>query len=171
MKTRILFIGLVMIGLMAPSCQKDELDMKNPDVDQFISILKSGNYFTKVGYELPDFAIKDIEDLLSYLKDTTNLNEFPTNPFSSKYTNPKRLNECIFWTIDGIRIGNKYPSLEPCLIDTTAYSPTTGYPRVPGEKLIEISDWYINWHNDYKKNPTETLLKKRLFENTPYKWN
>jgi hypothetical protein len=156
---------------MAPSCQKDELDMKNPDVDQFISILKSGNYFTKVGYELPDFAINDIEDLLSYLKDTTNLKEFPTNPFSSKYTYPKRLNECLFWTIDGIRIGNKYPSLEPCLIDTTTYSPITGYTRVPGEKLIEISDWYINWHNDYKKNPTEALLKKRLFENTPYKWN
>ena len=95
----------------------------------------------------------------------------PIIRFSSKYTYPKILNECLFWTIDGIRNGNKYPSLEPCLIDTTTYSPITGYTRVPGEKLIEISDWYINWHNDYRKNPTDALLKKRLFENTPYKWN
>ena len=145
--------------------------MKNPDVGQFISLLKDGNYFEKAGYELPDFKIKHIDRLLFYLKDTTNLIEFPTNPLSSKYTNPKRLNECLFWTIDGIRIGNKYPSLEPCLIDTSTYSELTGYKRVSGEKLIEISNLYLNWHNDYMKNPTETLKKKNLFENTAYKWN
>lgn len=145
--------------------------MKNPDVDQFVRILKSGNYFEKVGYDLPDFSEKQMERLLSYLKDTTIINEFPTHPLSSKYTNPKILNECLFWTIDGIRLGNKYPSLEPCLVDTSTYSDLTGYPRVSGKKLIEISNWYINWYIEYKKNPTETMKKKDLFENTPYKWN
>jgi hypothetical protein len=171
MKTRLLIISLSLILLMGTSCQKDEFDMKRPDVDQFVSILKSGNYFEKVGYELPDFTNKHIESLLFYLKDTTNLNEFPTNPLCSKYTNPKRLNECLFWTIDGIRFGNKYPSLEPCLIDTSTYSVITGYKRVSGEKLIEISNLYINWHNEYKNNPTETIKKKDLFDNTPYKWD
>lgn len=171
MKTKLFIISLSLIWLMGTSCQKDEFDVKSPDVDKFVSILKSGNYFEKVGYDLPDFSDKHIERLLSYLKDTTSLNEFPTHPLSSKYTNPKILNECLFWTIDGIRFGNKYPSLEPCLIDTSTYSDLTGYTRVSGEKLIEISDLYINWYKEYKKNPTETMKKKDLFENTPYKWN
>jgi len=171
MKTRLFIIGLSLIWLMGTSCQKDEFNMKNPDVDQFVSILKSGNYFEEVGYELPVFTNNHIESLLFYLKDTTNLNVFPSNPLSSKYTNPKRLNECLFWTIDGIRFGNKYPSLEPCLIDTSMHSELTGYKRVSGKKLIEISNLYINWYDEYMKNPTETLKKKRLFENTPYKWN
>ena len=171
MKTRLFIISLSLIWFMGTSCQKDEFDMKSPDVDQFVSILKSGNYFEEVGYGLPDFSEKHIERLLFYLKDTTSLNEFPSNPFSSKYISPMRLNECLFWTIDGIRVGNKYPSLEPCLIDTSTYSDLTGYPRVSGKKLIEISNLYINWYYEYKKNPTETLKKKKLFENTPYKWN
>ena len=171
MKTRLFIISLSLIWLMGTSCQKDEFDMKSPDVDQFVSILKSGNYFEKVGYELPDFSYKHIERLLFYLKDTTSISEFPGNPISSKQTNPKILNECLFWTIDGIRFGNKYPSLEPSLIDTLTYSVLTGYERVSGKKLIEISNLYINWYNEYKINPTETMKKKDLFENTPYKWN
>lgn len=156
---------------MGTSCQKNEFDVKSPDVDQFVSILKSGNYFEEVGYDLPDFSVKHIERLLFYLKDTTSLKMFPVNPISSKYTNPKILCECLFWTIDGIRFGSKCPSLEPCLIDTSTYSHLTGYTRVSGKKLIEISNLYINWYNEYKKNPTEALKKKNLFENTPYKWN
>ena len=171
MKTKLLIISLSVIWLMVTSCQKDEFDMKSPDVDQFVSILKSGNYFEKVGYDLPNFSDKHIERLLFYLKDTTSLNEFPTHPLSSKHTNPKILCECLFWTIDGIRLGSKYPSLEPCLLDTSTYSDLTGYIRVSGKKLIEISNLYINWYNEYKKNPTETMKKKNLFENTPYKWN
>ncbi len=171
MKTNLFIISLSLILLIGTSCQKDEFDMKSPDVDQFVSILKSGNYFEKVGYDLPDFSDKHIERLLSYLTDTTSLNQFPTHPLSSKYTNPKILNECLFWTIDGIRLGNKCPSLEPCLVDTSMYSDLKGYPRLSGKKLIEISNLYINWYNEYKKNPTETMKKKDLFENTSYRWN
>lgn len=171
MRTRLFIISLSLFWLMGTSCHKIEFDVKNPDVDQFVGILISGDYFEKVGYDLPDFSDKDIERLLFYLNDTTRLNEFPSNPISSKYTNPKILCECLFWTIDGIRFGTKYPSLEPSLIDTSTYSDLTGYTRVSGKKLIEISNLYINWYNEYKKNPTETLKKKNLFENTPYKWN
>ena len=171
MKTRLFIISLSLIWLMGTSCQKEEFDIKSPDVDQFIGILISGDYFEKVGYDLPDFSDKDIGRLIFYLKDTTRLNEFPSNPVSSKYTNPKILCECLFWIIDGIRFGTKYPSLEPCLIDTSTYSALTGYTRLSGRKLIEISTLYINWYDEYKKNPSEILKKKNLFENTPYKWN
>ncbi len=160
-----------LLWLAGISCHKEEFNTKNPDVDHFVTILKNGNYFDEVGYELPNFTTAHIGRLLYYLKDTTKLNGFPSNPISSKYTNPKILNECLFWTIDGIRIGNKYPSLEPCLIDTSAYSALTGYKRVSGKKLIEIANLYLNWYNGYKTTPTETWKKKKLFENTPYRWN
>ena len=96
---------------------------------------------------------------------------FPTHPLSSKYTNPKILNECLLWTIEGIRLGNKYPSLEPCLIDTSTYSELTGSSRLSEKELIEVSEIYINWYNEYKKNPSEILKTKKLLENTTYKWN
>ncbi|MDP3435860.1 MAG: DUF4943 family protein [Bacteroidales bacterium] len=171
MMTRLLTISLSVILLMATSCQKDELNIKNPDVTQFVRILKTGNYFEKVGYELPNFSKKHLPELLNYLKDTTNIKEFPTHPLSSKFTTPKRLNECLFWTIDGIRSGNKYPSLEPCLVDTSTYSEQSGYSRVSGKKLIDLSNLYISWYEEYIKNPTELTLKKNLFEQTSYKWN
>ena len=171
MKTRLFIISLSLIWLLGTSCQKDKFDQNNPDVDQFVSILKSGNYFEKVGYGLPDFTNNHIERLLLYLKDTTTITEFPSNPVSSKYAVSKTLCECLLWTIDGIRFGNKYPSLEPSLIDTTTYSESAGYTRISGKRLIEISNLYLTWYNEYKKNPTEALLKKNLFENTPFKWN
>ena len=171
MKTRLFIISLSLICLLGTSCQKDKFDTKNPDVDQFVGILKSGNYIENVGYVLPDFSNEHIERLLLYLKDTTSIAGFPSNPVSSKITNPKILCECLFWTIDGIRFGNKYPSLEPCINDMSNFTELTGYTRVSGKKLIEIANLYINWYNEYKKNPTETLLKKNLFENTSFKWN
>lgn len=171
MKVKMLIAGISLVCLMAISCQNDEFDLKDPDVDQFINILKSGNYFETVGYELPDFTINHIGSFFAYLKDTTYINQFPTNPLSSKYTNPKRLNECLFWVIDGIRFGNKYPSLEPCLIDTSAYSVLTGFTRVPGAELITISDLYIDWFEEYRNNSKEALRKKGLLVHTPYRWN
>jgi len=42
MKTKLFIISLSLIWLMGTSCQKDEFDLKSPDVDQFVSILKSG---------------------------------------------------------------------------------------------------------------------------------
>ncbi|MDD3321332.1 MAG: DUF4943 family protein [Paludibacter sp.] len=170
MKTAKFSILLILIILIGSACQNEDFSKKNPDVDQFVSILKSGDYFEKVGFELPDFKEKDINRLLFYIKDTTILNQFPTNPVSSKLTLPKILCECIFWTIDGIRLGTKYPSLEPCLIDTTTYSIETGYSRISTSELLEISILYINWYTDYKKNPTRTIKQKNIFENTPYRW-
>ena len=170
METKKNLILWMLVALIVSACQNDDFSVEKPNVDKFVSLLKSGEYFEKAGYTLPDFKEKDIDKLLYYIKDTTVLNQFPTNPVSSKLTLPKILCECIFWTIDGIRFGTKYPSLEPCLIDTTNYSIKTGYTRVSSEKLLEISDLYIKWHNDYKKNPTESIKQKNIFENTPYRW-
>jgi hypothetical protein len=168
MKTIAFFLTLGILLLI--SCTKDDFDMHDPDVDKFVSIVRDGNYFEEVGYELPDFTMKHIARLLYYSKDTSMIDEFPTNPLSSKYTTPKILNECLFWTIDGIRFANKYPSLEPCLIDTSDFSEIEGYFRLSGRELIDVADLYLNWYDEYKTNQSEVLRTKNIFENTTYRW-
>lgn len=158
------------VMLCVASCQKNNFKMSNPDTGRFIKMLKSGQYFDKIGYELPVFSLAHIPQLLTYLDDTSIISQFPTNPLSSAYTNPKILNECLLWTIDGIRLGNKYPSLEPCLLDTTTYSATTGYTRVQGKKLIEVAALYIKWYEEYTKTPTEQFKKINILAGTPYRW-
>jgi hypothetical protein len=152
-------------------CQNNDFDLKNPNVEQCINIVKRGDYFKESGYELPDFSLKDIGTLLDYSKDTTAIKEFPTHPVSSKYTAPKILGECILWTVEGIRLGCKYPSLEPCIIDTTTYSETAGFLRLTQPQLIEISDMYMDWYDEYQQNPSDTVRYRYLFEDTPYIWD
>ncbi len=166
----LLAIMLCFAIIGAASCQKNKFKMSNPDVRQFVKLVKNGQYFDKAGYELPDFSWAHLPQLLTCLNDTSVINIFPTNPISSAYTHPKILNECLLWTIDGIRLGNKYPSLEPFLIDTTAYSAVTGYTRLTGKKLVEIAALYIKWYTTYTQNPTEQLKKINILADTPYRW-
>jgi hypothetical protein len=168
MKTKMLFLTLGLFWLIA--CKKDDFDLQDPDVDQFISIVRKGHYFNEIGYELPDFKMRHIKKLLHYCTDTSIIDEFPTNPYSSRYTEPKILNECLFWTVDGIRYANKYPSMEPCLWDTSKLSEYEGYSRLTGEKLLEVSELYLDWYADYEIQQSETLKTKNLFENTTYTW-
>ena len=168
MKSKLFFFLAVLCTVT--SC-KDEFDMRNPDVDRFVSLLKDGTYINKAGHELPDFKIEHVERLLSYSQDTSILSFFPSNPISSKRTYPKVLSECILWTIDGIRLESRYPSLEPRLKDTLAYDPAKDLPRLTGKELVEIADIYSNWYHDYKSSPSNALRKKHLLENTTYKWD
>lgn len=151
-------------------CSKDDFDMHDPDVDQFVGIVKDGNYFKKIGYELPDFSMKHLNRLLYYSHDTSQIEQFPTNPLSSLYTTPKILNECIFWTIDGIRFQNKYISLEPCLIDTSNLIENFGYSRLTGDQLLEVASLYENWHEEYEEDPSIEHRQMNIFENTSYTW-
>jgi hypothetical protein len=167
MKTKLTLICLALLVLVTESCKEDDFDPQNPDVGQFVGLIKSGQYFEKVGYELPSFSMQDIDALVTYLHDTTEINEYPTNPISSKLTLPKILNECLMWTIDGIRLETKYPSLEPSL--KTPFE--EGFIRLTKRQILEISEKYINWHKAYKANPSETLRKQDLLEDTVYRWD
>jgi hypothetical protein len=164
MKITYFFFRLTLFSLAAVSCN-DSFDLKNPDVDQFVRLLKNGNYSSGVGQELPDFKIVHVEKLVSYLSDTSAVNFFPANPISSKRTDPKILNECILWTIDGIRFGKKYPSLEPTLLNTLTNS------RLSNLELLRVTTIYKQWYADYRNNPSETLLKKDLLAGTGLRWD
>ena len=166
MKKTITIICLTIVVMVTNSCNEKDFDLQNPNVGQFVSLLKTGNYFEKVGYELPNFSINDIGELIKYLGDTTEIAGFPVNPVSSKLTFPKILNECIMWTIEGIRLEKKYASLEPALRDKS-----TNYSRLTNKQLIIMSEKYLDWYNEYKANPSETVRKKDLLENTTYTWD
>lgn len=166
MKAKLILILMTILGIMAVSCDDKDFDLQNPNAREFVSLLKSGTYVDKVGYELPNFSMNDIGALIQYINDTTIIKEFPTNPISSKLTHPKILNECIMWTIDGIRLEKKYPSLEPCLVDTIK-----NHSRLTNKELFELGSQYIDWYSEYKINSSAELRKKELLKNTTYKWN
>ena len=160
-----LILCLLLSGLVAVACQK-EFDLKNPDVDEFVGLIKNGKYQTPARYVLPDFSVNHIDRLLYYLDDTTHLEMFPANPISSKRTQLKILNECILWTIDGVRFENKYPSLEPLLLKDIG-----SRARLTVSEFRVVASIYRAWFEEYKKNPSQTLKKKNLFVNTPYQWD
>jgi predicted nucleotidyltransferase len=167
MKTKLLRMTLIGLTVLAFSCGEKDFDLHNPNVEQFVELLKNGNYANEVGHDLPAFSMRDVANLLAHVKDTTIIKGYPANPISSKMTHPKILSECIMWTIDGIRFGSKFPSLEPSLIDTANFS----LLRLTNKQLVELSEVYMSWHNEYKANPTDAARKKNLFLNKTYKWN
>jgi hypothetical protein len=115
MKRVLYFLSFALILI---SCQKSHWD--NPTVDQFVTMIKKGNYNSPY---LPNFQPKDIERLLHYANDFQKINSFPINTISSYMPTEYRLGECLLWTVESVRLNydqssafNKYPSLVPQLI-------------------------------------------------------
>ena len=171
MTTKHFLYVLSLIAILLTSCQEEDFDIRQPDVGRFVSLLKDGSYTRRVGNELPDFTLEHIEELMPYLNDTTRIEYFPANPISSKYTSPKILSECLLWTIEGIRLKNKFPSMEPCLIDTLVYSESRGFARLSGKQLLEVSEVYSAWYAEYRIQPSEVLRSRNVLEATSFKWN
>ena len=108
----------LLFALILISCKKNHLD--NPTVDQFVTMIKEGNYDSPY---LPNFQPNDIEILLLYANDFQKIKAFPVNTFSSYIPSEFRLGECILWTVESVRLNydqtsefKKYPSLVPQLI-------------------------------------------------------
>lgn len=170
MKTTLHCFLIALISLIIISCTDDDFNVLDPSVDQFVRIVKRGSYSQEIGDQLPKFKVSDIGRLLQYAGDTSEIREYPANPISSRVTLPKRLNECIMWTVDGIRLKSKFPSLERCMVDTLDVSVETGYRRLTNEELIEVAQLFLNWHAAYMRQPSEQLLKESFLENTSYRW-
>lgn len=103
---------------MLISCEKDH--MSSPTVDQFVSMIKKGNYDSPY---LPNFQPEDIERILYYSNDFQIIEKFPVNSISSYMPTEFRLGECLLWTVESVRLNydqtsvfKKYPSLVPQLI-------------------------------------------------------
>lgn len=172
-----LFIAVMM--LFCIGCEKDEFEVNNPDVQKFVLQIKSGTYNSyekgengeKLWLQMPKFTEYHIQSLIDFSGDTSHIMNFPLNPLSSRTPFPYErsyliLGECLLWTVEGIRNGTGYGSLDPYLVDT-ALIENEKIKGLKGTDILIVRDRYNHWwmnssDNDWKaKNP---------LENTSYRW-
>lgn len=170
--TIITFLILFCIG-----CEKDEFDPDNPNVAEFVQQIKNGTYNCyekdengrKLWPVMPKFTKDHIRSLITFAKDTSHIAIFPTNPVSSRTPFPEGreyyiLGECLLWTVEGIRNGHGYGSLDPYLIDAAKENPSRG---INGKELLIARDLYLDWWSNFKdKNWQET----NPLEGKSYRW-
>lgn len=79
MKTVKLIIVLVSLMISISCCHKEKVEeIINDPVDQFVELLKSGNYEAE---DLPAFTYLDIPALLAYRNQTEKITNFPAMEF------------------------------------------------------------------------------------------
>jgi hypothetical protein len=172
-------IVLLILLFSITNCEKDKFDIDNPDVAVFVKQLKNGTYDCyekgETGENLwllmPKFTQSHIQSLIDFSKDTSHITNFPINPISSRRPYPEGreyfiLGECLLWTVEGIRNGYGYGSLDPFLIDTAL----TESERFKGLKCIEIlivRDIYKDWWNNFKDNDWKDI---NPLGETSYRW-
>ncbi len=170
-------ILLSIYTIFAVSCETGEFNLDNPDVEEFVNQIKSGEYdYYEKGENgedlwllMPNFKDHHISSLLEFSKDTTHIELFPVNPISSlpPYPNDRQyqiLGECLLWTIEGIRNGTGYGSLVPYLIDTSKKE----YPKsLNGEKILEVRDLYLSWWSNFKD---KNWKDNSALDGSPFKW-
>jgi len=146
MKRLLCFLSFTLILI---SCQKSHWD--NPTVDQFVTMVKKGNYDSPY---LPNFQPNDIERLLHYANDFQKIKAFPINPISSYMPTELRLGECLLWTVESVRLNydqtsefKKYPSLVPQLIIPGG----TWEPQIASvDDLNRAYNLYLAWWTNNK---------------------
>jgi hypothetical protein len=171
------FLFITTLSLFFFGCERNEFDPNNPDVVKFVQQLKNGTYnFFEKGENgenlwliMPKFTKDHIESLIDFSKDTTHINNFPINPISSRKPFPNErdyfiLGECLLWTVEGIRNGSGFGSLDPYLIDTTSLEESKG---LNGQEILIVRDSYQGWWNNFRDSVWKEMDP---LDGTPYKW-
>jgi hypothetical protein len=169
---------VTILTLFCISCQKDKFDIDHPDVEKFVQQIKNGTYNCyEKGDEgenlwllMPKFTTNHIQSLIDFSKDTSHIAIFPINPFSSRNPVPDGreyyiLGECLLWTIEGIRNGFGYGSLNPYLIDISKPE-SERFKGLNGDEILIVRDFYKDWWN-FKDNAWKD---ENPIEDTSYRW-
>ena len=164
---------------MIVGCEKDKFDIDNPDVEIFVKQLKNGTYDCyekgETGENLwllmPKFTPNHISSLIEFAKDTTHISDFPINPISSRRPFPEGreyfiLGECLLWTVEGIRNGYRYGSLDPFLIDT-ALAESIRYKGLKSDEILIVREIYKDWWDNYKDS---NWKDNNPLADTSYRW-
>jgi hypothetical protein len=166
---KLFFLFLVLIA-----CQEEEFNPNSPSVDQFVQLLRNGNYDRN--QPIPNFSPEQIPELLRYATSLEEIPAFPVNRISSLYQGNFRLGECMLWTIESIRLSydqslelrspERYPSLNPMLINATALKSEAQVAS--DEEVLEAVQAYTDWWN----NPASFEQKRGInpLENTSLTW-
>ena len=170
---------IAILVLLCIGCEKEKFNIDNPDVAVFVKQLKNGTYGCyekgETGENLwllmPKFTRSHIQSLIDFSKDTTYISDFPINPISSRRPYPEGreyfiLGECLLWTVEGIRNGYGYGSLDPFLIDN-ALAESERYKGLKGDEILLVRDVYEDWWDNYKDND---WMNKNPLEDTSYRW-
>lgn len=174
---KLVFVACIALCFM--SCEKVEFDVNNPDVKKFVQQIKKGTYnvfekgenYERLWLKMPEFNENHIQSLINFSKDTTHINKFPLNPISSRAPFPDDRNyfilgECLLWIVEGIRIDDKYGSLDPFLIDMSL----AGIEKLKGLKgseILTVGDLYSDWWNNNKGGDWRN---QNPLENTSFMW-
>ncbi len=171
----------VLLLFLCTSCENDDFDLKNPNVEQFVRQIKNGSYnkfeFSGNGErlwtEMPQFKVEHIPILINFSNDTSLISPFdhiPLNPVSSippyRMSNGKAcimVGEYLLWCIEGIIEGTAFASLTPILLNQTY----TEDERLNGKEIIEVSKLYQNWWEESGKFGN---MNKLPLDDTVYKW-
>jgi len=167
---------LILFGI---SCEKDKFDIDNPNVEIFVKQLKNGTYdYYEKGENgenlwllMPKFTRSHIPSLIAFAKDTTHITDFPINPISSRRPFPEGrdyfiLGECLLWTVEGIRNGYGYGSLDPFLIDT-ALTESERFKGLKCTEILIVRDIYKDWWNNFQDNDWKDI---NPLGETSYRW-
>jgi hypothetical protein len=170
---------ITILILLCIGCEKDKFDIDNPDVEIFVKQLKNGTYNCYEKGEngenlwllMPKFTRSHIQSLIDFSKDTSHITNFPINPISSRRPFPEGreyfiLSECLLWTVEGIRNGYGYGSLDPFLIDTTM-AENERFKGLKSNEILIVRDIYKNWWNNYKDNDWKDI---NPLGETSYRW-
>lgn len=147
-----------------------DAEIENPDVQNYILQLKSGNYQSM---ELPSFSASDIPALLEYRNDTTSIRKVPANPISSFWMVKCRLGMIALWTIESVRaveikserLIGRYPSQNPIL----AVRANPGIWVLDEESQREAAKAYYNWW--YSGRMFTSKMETDPLERTKYVWH
>ncbi len=170
---------IALFPLLWISCEKDEFNIDHPDVEKFVHQVKNGTYTCyekgengeNLWLQMPKFTKDHIQSLIDFSTDTSHITNFPVNPISSRTPFPIGrdyyiLGECLLWTVEGIRNGSGYGSLDPYLIDLDR-DESERYKGLKGIDIHLVSGIYEDWWNNYKDKDWKN---KYPLEGTSYVW-
>lgn len=156
-----------------PSSELYRLEMPDMLVSEYTTQLKKDTYTFDV---LPEFSPADIDMLLDFSTDDTELTNYPVNPLSSYKGDKVKLGYLALWTVENIRLNYPYdssdesrflfPSKNPVLRTTSG-----GYEPVDDlENLIRASELYKNWWMEFSEDNFEQLRSIDPLEGSGLAW-
>ena len=163
-------IVLVSTVLCTSSCSNESFDFDNPDIPTYIQQLKSGKLQAgdvDAAPSFPKFNYNDIDELLKYANDFTEIPIFPLSLVTISNDKKIRLGECVLWTIESIRIG--HPASIGCKLVYKNADNYEGIYFLTNDDLDKAVSKYRQWWDDLRANPRQIDLVDPL-KDSDYMW-
>lgn len=169
-----MWLMLLALAFTWVSCSDETLDMENPDVDLFVKQLKAGDL--AVNEEtgtvvMPQFTTDDIDALLYYAEDLSEVPSFPLAPVSYLAGGKPRLGECVLWVIESIRLGQN-ASLGCRMVHKDAVN-YEGIYFLNDDELLDAAAHYRRWWNNEKHSGVLSVIDSSGAEplaGSDYRW-